>query len=604
MSANRRRKSKRDEASPQGAAVSPAEAPAAGGRARPEQSETPPLWARWWFFAAILAVLGCAVYWPATPGPFVLDDFDMLESASAVRQARWGPIFRSGRPVLMLSFVANEQLAGGFNPFWFHVGNILLHCLNSVLVWGLCRSLFGHAALSRAVDDRFRPLFVHGLPLLFLLSPIQTESVAYISSRSEVLAATFYVLGLWAFVALRDRNRWATAIAVVTCFGLAALTKQDKLTLPFAVVLLDYLLLSGCDWRGLKKSLPLYGLFAVGVVAGFFVVVKPFLFTLSAGFNLDWQEYLFTQFRMYFRYMGQLLFPFGLNLDPDIAPSSTLLEHGAWLALLALAAMVAAALRFHRRFALPVFGFLFFLLTLAPTTSFYPLADFAAERRLYLPAIGFYLAVLWAISKVFASRGAMAYLALAGVSAVFGAGTAQRAAVWSSDARLWEDTVSKSPEKERARTWLGRVYYQQGRLPEALNAWLQAEKHVEPQSQQHAYLLTNLGLVHASLKQYDESVRRYRQALAINGRDGRIWSQLAVALIRDGRKEEGWRAFETAFERRITPEMHKLRGQEHFQEGRFAEAVYDFERALELMPDDPVTQRNLAVARRQAAKNQ
>ena len=547
-------------------------------------------------------MLGCAVYWPATGGPFVLDDFDILESASTVRTGTWRPILRSGRPVLMLSFIANERLAGGFEPFWFHVVNILLHCLNAALLWGFCRALFRHESLARAVGDQLRPLFVYGLPLLFLLSPIQTESVAYVSSRSEVLAGTFYILGLWAFAALRDRNRWLAAIGVMLCFVLAALTKQDKLTLPFAVLLLDYLLLSGGDWRGLKKSSPLYGLFAVGIVGGFFVVVKPFLFTLSAGFNLDWQEYLFTQLRMYFRYMGQLLFPFGLNLDPDIAPSGTLFEHGSWLALIALLALVGAALRWHRRLPIPVFGLLFFLLTLAPTTSFYPLADFAAERRLYLPAIGFYLAVLWTAGRLFASRVATAYVALAAALVVFGAGTTRRAAVWSDDMRLWEDTVSKAPEKERARTWLGRIYYQRSRLPEALNAWLQAEKYVKPQSQQHAYLLTNLGLVHASLKQYDESIRRYQQALAINGEDGRIWSQLAVALIRAERNDEGWDAFEKAFERRNTPEMHKLRGQEHFQAGRYDEAVFDFERALALLPDDPVTQRNLEVARRAARK--
>src|SRR5690606_26644637 len=129
---------------------------------------------------------------------------------------------------------------------------------------------------------------------------------------------------------------------------------------------LDYLLMSGCDWRGLKKSWPTYGLFGVGVVAGFFVVVRPFLFAKTAGLSLDWQEYLFTQFRVVFRYMRQELIPFGLNVDPDIPASQSLGDHLSWLALLALIALVGAAVWFHKRAPLPVFGFLFFLLVLAP----------------------------------------------------------------------------------------------------------------------------------------------------------------------------------------------------------------------------------------------
>ncbi len=317
MSVKSKRKSKRDNVE---SGPATAETPS-GARPvkRPAAPESRSILTRWWFYVALLFVLGCVVYWPATSGTFVLDDFDLMESASAVRNGGWGPIKRSGRPLLMLSFVGNLRAAGGFDPFWFHLTNILLHCLNAALLFGFCRSLFRHESVSALVNEKLRPLFVYGLPLLFLLSPIQTESVAYVSSRSEVLAGTFYILGLWAFVALRDRNRWAAAVAVMFCFGLTALTKQDKLTLPFAVVMLDFLLLSRGDWRGLKKSWPLYGLFAVGIVVGFFVVVRPFLFTMSAGFTLDWREYLFTQFRMYFRYMAQLLFPFNLNLDPDIS---------------------------------------------------------------------------------------------------------------------------------------------------------------------------------------------------------------------------------------------------------------------------------------------
>jgi len=558
-------------------------------------------WFRPWHFAALLFVAGLALYAPALNGPFVLDDYDLIEGFSAVRTGEIGPIIRSGRPLLMLSFILSHRIAGGFQPFVFHVMNVLLHGLNALLLWLFVGALFEKAQLPERLR-RFRGLFVHGLPLLFLVSPIQTESVAYISSRSEVLAGTFYIGGLLAFVRLRDRNGWLTAAAVLACFVGAALSKQDKLTLPFAVLLLDYLLLSGCDWRGLKKSWPMYGLFGVGIVGGFFVVVRPFLFAKTAGFSLDWREYLFTQFRVVFRYMRQTLVPFGLNVDPDIAASQSLGDHLSWLALLALIAMVAAALWFHKRAPLPVFGFLLFLLVLAPTTTFFPLADFAAERRLYLPAIGFYTVLLWALTRVFEPGAAAAKAALGAILAVYAFGTFQRAEVWSDEVKLWSDAVSKSPNKERPWTWLGRAHYQQGNQAQAQSAWNRAVELVEPDSEQEAFLYSNLGLMEARNKRWERAIEYYSRAIATIQYEPTLYAQLAVAQIRAGREEEGWKSFETGaqWERRLNAQFYILRGQEYFQIGEYEKAARDFESALAFQPDDLETQKNLEIARRAA----
>ncbi len=554
-----------------------------------------------WPWVALLFVLSLILYAPAIDGPFVLDDYDMIEGFSAVRTGQIGAIIRSGRPLLMLTFVANYRLAGGFEPKLFHLTNILLHALNAVLVWLFVVALFEKAPLPNRLLS-FRPFFVYGLPLLFLVSPIQTESVAYVSSRSEVLAATFYIGGLLAFLRLRGRNPWWTAAAVMACFVGAALSKQDKLTLPFAVLLLDYLLLSGCDWRGLKKSWPTYGLFGVGIVAGFFVVVRPFLFAKTAGFGLDWQEYLFTQFRVVFRYMRQVVIPFGLNVDPDIPASQSLGDHLSWLALVCLLGLVVAAVWFHKRAPLPVFGFLLFLLVLAPTTTFFPLADFAAERRLYLPSIGFYLALLWGATRIFEPGAAAARAVFAAVLAVYSLGAFQRAGVWADEVRLWEDAVSKSPQKERPWTWLGRAYFEAGNQAQAQNAWARAAELVEPGSDQEAFLYSNLGLLEARSQRWDRAIAYYNQAIAAADFEPTLYAQLAVAQIRAGRPEEGWQSFEAGAEKEwlLSAQYYILRGQEYFQIGEYEKAVRDFEDALERQPDDPETAQNLQVARRAA----
>jgi tetratricopeptide (TPR) repeat protein len=558
-------------------------------------------WFRHWYFVAVLFALALGLYAPALNGPFVLDDYDMLEGFSAVRTGDALSIARSGRALVLLSFLINNRLSG-FAPFQFHLTNVLLHGLNAVLLWLLVRALFDKAQIGGRARA-FRGLFVFGLPLLFLVSPIQAESVAYISSRSEVLAGTFYIGGLLAFVRLRDGNPWSAAMVVTSCFMGAALSKQDKLTLPFAVLLMDYLLLSGCDWRGLKKSWPTYGLFGAGIVAGFFVVVRPFLFAKTAGFRLDWQEYLFTQFRVVFRYMRQTLVPFGLNIDPDIPPSQSLGDHLSWLALLALILLVGATVWLHKRAPLPVFGFLFFLLVLAPTTSFFPIADFAAERRLYLPAIGFYLALLWVLTRMFEPGAAGAKWAVAALVAAYSFGTFQRSAVWADEVLLWTDAVEKSPEKERPWTWLGRTYYQRGNVPQAQAAWNRAAELVKKGSEQEAFLLGNLGLLEAQAKRWEQAIDYYKRAIEVVPKEPTLYAQLAVAQIRAGRPAEGWESFaqgEANARAGVTPQYLILRGQEYFQIREFGKAAKDFEDALAFQPDDAETQAKLQAARRAA----
>jgi len=535
-------------------------------------------------------------------GPFVFDDYDMLESASAVRQGSWQAFRNSGRPLLMATFTLNHRLAGGFDPFGFHFVNALLHGLNALLLCGWMSALFAPGRFGPSLD-RYRSLFVYGLPLLFLTSPIQTESVAYISSRSETLAATFYIGALWAFTAWRGLHGVRTAVVVGALMTAAVATKQDKLTLPFAIFLLDYLVLSKGDWRGLRKSLETYLLFGLGVVAGVYLVVLPVLFSPSAGFRLDWKAYWLTQLHVVWRYVGQLLAPLGLNHDPDIAVSHSITENLSWLGLLALVASLGVAIRFGRRTPLAVFGALFFFLTLAPT-SLFPLLDFAAERRLYLASIGFFVLLLWLITRLFESDSKGPWIATAVLALIYSGATMARADVWSNELTLWQDAAAKSPEKARPITWLGRIYFNGGRMAEAERYWIRALEVVTPDSAEESFLLANVGLLEAKKKRWEQAIDYYTRALKRLPNEATFWAQLGVAQMRLGRTEEGWQSFEHGqkFTRRLGPEFFLLRGQERYQAGLYEQAANDFQMVLEFSPENETAAKNLQIAQREAAK--
>jgi len=539
-----------------------------------------------------LVLLGVAIYWNALWGPFLFDDVDIKEPRTSVRQQNWSIILHGPRPLLILTYALNYRWAGRqFRELDFHVVSLALHLLNAIILWLALRRL---AELPKVV--------VWATPFLFLTSPIQTESVAYISSRSELLAATFYLLALLVFVSSwREKHPWVTAGLVEVCYGCSVTSKQHGLTLPGALLLVDYFLLAGHDWRRMKRNWPTYATLVFLMMTGGFVVVREVLNVPSAGFSMrevTWKDYLFTQFRMYWIYLRLLAVPFGLNADYDIQPSRTLWQHFSWLALAGIVALVGAAVRFRKQRPLVSCGVLLFFLTLFPTSSFYPLLDYAAERRLYLPAIGFLLAALGlVVNRWGETRGVVVGLAL--VTAVYGAGTYQRNQVWADPLELWRDTSEKSPGKWRAFNNLGREYSDDGRFTEAAAAYQRAVEliPVNPANRENrAELLSNLGSTYANRGLYTQALEIYQEALRLFGGRARLWTNLGVAEIRLGRPE-GWEKLQKAIE--MDPmawEPHMARGNLYYQMKRYDDAIRDYERVLQVLPDHPDAQYNLKAA--------
>ncbi len=567
--------------------------PSASSISRPEL--------RPWLFFPLLLVVGVAIYWPAVDGPFILDDFDLKEVASAVRGGDLGVLISTGRPILIETFRWSYEAIGGFTPTtWFHLPSILLHALNAMLLSLFWRSVCGAESIRSQTSDVLRKLLIYGVPLLFLVLPIQTESVAYISSRAGVLSSTFYLAALCLFTSpWRLRRRWVVAVGLLILTGAAALTKQDKVTLPVAIVLLDYLVLSGQDWRVLLRSWPSYLLFAFSGVAGFFVVIKPILFAPSAGFSLDWVTYLFTQFRMYFLYLRLTFLPVGLTLDRDITPSANIFEQGSWLAMLLLIGAVATVVYLHRRRPLLAFSTLFFFLTMAPTSSFYPLLDFYADRHIYLSLVGLLAATFFLVDKFLKPSPNVVVPLLVVLALIYGVTSYQRATIWGDDLALWQDTANKSPEKARPWVWLGKTQLEKGDVVGAQHSWQRAAAVVDPETSEYAGILTNLGLSFAKQKDYQRAVDYYKQALAARPASPVGWAQLAVAQMRLGRTDEGWQSFEQAAKYgRGQPEVRRLRAQEYYLAGRCSDAYNDFLGASLQRPEDASILANLELARK------
>ncbi len=538
----------------------------------------------WWPWAAALGglILALEVYGPALRGPFVLDDryLPFMDPGAALLTLRnW---IQGLRPLLYFSYWLNYQ-SGGIDPYGYHITNVLLHSLGSAVIALVTARL---VELS-GTTGRMRNVLSVISGGLFLLHPIQTESVAYVASRSEVLSVALYFSAFALFLFRRTESiSILRSIAIVALFAAAISTKEHTITLAALLLLADYYWGLG----GIRKNGLLYGILGIAGAWGAFGVWRVLRDAPTAGFHvagLTPATYFFTQCRVIWTYIRLFFLPFGQNVDPDVAVSQNILDHGAIFGLAGLIAIAAAAWIYRKRWPLAAFGVLMFLLLLAPTSSFVPISDVSAERRLYLPFLGLTLVVLEFLRRLKASSAVWAGgAALAVCSAL----TYQRAAVWSSPVALWQDAAEKSPHKYRPRFQLASAYFEAGDCAPAARAFDEASRLAQPDYD----LFVDWGLALDCAGDWQEAVAKLQQAFTIQP-SAHIESQIGMVYAKKAKWDEALAALAKAEQLDPKFEMtYVYRGGVFESTGNKAAAAEQYQRALAINPLNPTAREALA----------
>ena len=432
-----------------------------------------------------LLVVGAAVYANHFQNAFQFDDFhSIVENPSIRRLDAWRSWFTdlgafsvlpenlNYRPILLASFALSYRISGP-EVWGFHLLSWLVHVGAACLMFGIARRLF-----SRSTPWGTAPApSADGLALvaatLFLVHPVNAESVNYLSSRSESLAAFWVLAAFAAFLAMDDaqaasRTIRAAGLAVLSALAFAAglLTKEIAITFPALVVW--YAMALGDGSRSVVARLRERWIYLSGlaIIALVYLAWRATLIppeVVRARSSVDRSTYFLTQIRAWAHYLREFLWPTGLHVDnTDFGWSTTLADPRVLVALAVLAALALVLFRFRRRVPLAWFGAGWFWIALLPAASVFPLAEPVNGHRAYLANAGLAIAVaavagatLAAFSfspaasrRVFATLLALAVL-------VLGAATWKRNQVWHSPESLWADSVAKSPGNGRAWMNLG-----------------------------------------------------------------------------------------------------------------------------------------------------
>lgn len=497
----------------------------------------------------LIGIVCVAAYSNTTHVPFQFDDPYNIVEKSYVRDIRHflggteGEEFSPDhgfrmRPVGYFTFALNYRVHGA-DVVGYHVVNLAIHVLNALLVHGLVMLLFQTPAmLGTPLKDSSRRLALFA-SLLFASHPVQTEAVTYIVQRLASLATLFYLASLVTYLRARLSSPEAPGryASLPWCAGslifavLAMKTKEISFTLPLVVVLCEFLFFRG---RGVRRMLcvaPLLlttaiipaGLLAGGNKLGELIGESGAATRIES--SLSRGEYLLTQFRVMVTYLRLLVLPVNQNLDYDYPVYRSFSQPEVFLSFLFLSALFGLGVYLLRRdrkcpsgVRLVSFGIFWFFITLSVESSVIPIVDVIFEHRVYLPSVGFCIAVVGALflfaRKLEACRKGAERVLVAGLSVAVVALCVlayARNGVWGSEVSLWEDTVKKSPAKARSYNGLGLAYENAGRNDEAIRSYAKAVV-IRPE---YPVAYNNLGSVYTKEKQYDRAIQEYSTAISL-----------------------------------------------------------------------------------------
>ena len=372
-----------------------------------------------WGLPFLFVLLAAIAFGPASRAPFDFDDIGSIVENALIRhlgsfpgalRTPPGGTAVSGRPLANLSFTANYAVerwhsvaaaAAPSDSTGYHVVNIALHVIVALLLFGVIRRTvrlqqFGDWS---AAADRIAGV----ASAIWLVHPIQTEAIDYVSQRTEVLASLFVVATLYAAIrafADSDSGRTAWSIAAIVSSAAGMASKEVAIVAPLLVILYDRAFVFE-DWRAPLQDRPRRALY-LGLVAMMAISIRLVAAGARGGTagidaGVPWYTYLYTQGWAIWHYLRLLAWPTGLAFDYGRTPIHD--PRGAF-GLVGLACLAVATIAAWRRPAWRWLGFLgaWFFVLLAPSSSIVPIrTEIAAERRVYLASIAVIVLVVVAI---------------------------------------------------------------------------------------------------------------------------------------------------------------------------------------------------------------
>jgi len=559
-----------------------------------------------------LVIASLSVYWQVYDHDFINYDDNAYITENRHVQAglsREGVIwafttFHAGNwhPLTWLSHMLDSELFG-MKAGLHHLTSLLFHTLNSILLFLL---------FTRMTGELWKSAFVAAL---FALHPLHVESVAWVAERKDVLSAFFWFLTIWAYVRYTEQVGLKRYLQVLIFFALGLMSKPMLVTLPFALVLMDYWPLGRVQlwqWRDSGKLAPnkvtilqvileKAPLLALSAVFSFvaFIAQGRAVATLHSLWASD---RIANALISYVTYIGQMFWPYDLAVyypHPGIVPGSQAI--GAGFLLICLTGLFIMSYRSHPYLTV---GWFWYLGTLIPVIGLIQVGSQAmADRYTYLPLIGLFIIIAWGIPSLFEKwryRKAVFGIAISVMLLVMMLTTWRQVGLWKDSETLFSHAIKVTDNNDVAHYNLATALIERGRLNEAIKHCSESLRINPINELPH----NNMGKALALQGKIDEAISHFSKALKINFEYADAHNNMGNALASKGQIKLAILHFSKALS--LQPDFsdaHNNLGIALAMEGNLDAAIANFREALRSKPDDYRVRENLkrALKQRQGA---
>jgi len=427
-------------------------------------------------------------------------------------------------PLTGLSHILDCQLFG-LNPFWHHFTSFLFHVANTLLLFWV---------LKRMTGAIWRSAFVAAA---FALHPLHVESVAWVAERKDVLSGLFWILTMAAYVRYAARPSLGKYLLVVLALCLGLMAKPMLVTLPFVLLLLDYWPLGRLQlewskarqvssqseavkvnyqkatvWRLIAEKIPLFVLVAVSSVVTFMVQRSAGAVQLEESFPINYR--IINALTSYIAYLGKMIYPSHLAVFyPHLLDSLPLWQ--PILSALALIIVSAAVIYTIRRWPYLAVGWFWYLGTLVPVIGLVQVGSQAmADRYTYLPSIGIFIMVAWAVAELLAKlryRTFTLQIAAGVVLVLLLLFTRVQVQYWQNSLTLFKHAVEMTENNFRMHNNYGKALMVEGHFDDAIEHFKEILK-INPQ---YFKAQNNLGLAYYMKGEIEQAITYLDKALQL-----------------------------------------------------------------------------------------
>lgn len=562
-----------------------------------------------WIFLLLLVILTTIAFAPVLKNEFVnFDDGKLIYENKLVKEGADVPVadfFKKNKhnphfkPLVFWSWNLEYQLVGD-HPFLFHFNNLLLHILNTLLLFFIILKLNKYFLVNKNASR----LVAFFIALLFAVHPLHVESVAWASERKDVLYSFFYLFSILLYLKyLEKQKNWPLLIISALLYVLVLMTKSMGITLFAVILLIDLFAKRKLSWKLLAEKIPYlvilvaglakYGIFdhfvlqTAGISAGVLGESYTFYPENFDGLSSVYIRFLIINIRIVL-WLFHIIIPVQMAaMYPKVEILQSLGPAIHLLPVILLGLLVSAFL-LRKKAPWFLFGLLFYLISLFPAIAIGErgISVFLSDRYTYIPALGIIFIFIYFLDRI-AERTKQRNLLLisAGlVSFIFIIATNIQAKVWRNSGTLWSKTISVAPDEAGiAYNGRGEYYRLHLKFNKAVDDYTNAIR-IDPD---FLFPYHNRGKIYFDGGNYDLAFEDYNNVIRLDSNFTEALSNRGAIYHMKGDNQKALEDLDAALE--LSPnklQALKNRGVVRLQEGDYEGTISDYKHYLELSPND------------------